>query len=96
MNVILRISQKSIMIGFEKRRMITSNLIFKKVFLHASLTRDLKLSPLGTFTLKTSAFSNFDLRMSYSKLLNASSKRSGSIIYSNQRDYVMIDWIKDY
>ena len=28
---------------------------------------------LQTFTLRTSAFSNFDLRMSYPKLLNASS-----------------------
>lgn len=48
---------------------------------YASLTRDLKLSPLGTFTLKTSAFSNFDLRMSYPKLLNASSNKSVSKIF---------------
>ena len=58
-------------------------LFYISIFLHASLTRDLKLSPLGTFTLKTSAFRNFDLRMSYSKLLNASSKRGGSVICIN-------------
>ena len=73
--------------NFQQHFIFKGNVLYPAVTLsfsfiaYASLTRDLKLSPLGTFTLKTSAFSNFDLRMSYPKLLNASSNKSVSKIF---------------
>ena len=73
--------------NFQQRLLFKGKVLYPTVTLsfsfiaYASLTRDLKLGPLGTFTLKTSAFSNFDLRMSYSKLLNASSNMSVSKIF---------------